>query len=134
MSLHVDLPDEEPPAFLSFLLPDLENGGIVGLDLRLWRDQSGQLWLTDADGLGAGLTYPGSDDESEALALIADQVQEEVIEARWRERVSPVAWPECRIHHSHPLEAVVQNGLAVWACPNEPAPSYPIGSLPESGS
>ena len=74
-------------------------------------------------GVGAGDDPPTTRAEvEEALATIADYLQEHVIDELFR------AWPKCP-DHEHPLSSAVVDGKAVWRCPAEVARVWPIGSL-----
>ena len=69
--------------------------------------------IWDAEGSGSGVYIDASDSFVFALATVADQVQEIVLEAQWDARV-PVGWPRCNRHPgTHPLEAAVVGVEAV---------------------
>ena len=62
------------------------------------------------------------------IAMVADQVQEWVIEALWA--TAPTNWPPCPDHPgTHPLSANVANGAAVWTCPKDGSSFVAIGAL-----
>lgn len=58
---------------------------------------------------------------SEAVAFVADKVQDEVIDDSWE------AWPECR-EHGHPLN-LTTNEAAYWTCPATGVAVAEVGSL-----
>lgn len=63
------------------------------------------------------------------IAHVAEQVQEWAIEYLWGQRKQAV-WPQCPEHpNTHPLSAVVHDGVAVWRCPVSLVVVSPIGSL-----
>ncbi|WP_020578546.1 hypothetical protein [Actinopolymorpha alba] len=84
--------------------------------------------LRSPDGTGAGVSLDRSAPEFERVAMIADQVQEWVIEELWGR--APTNWPRCPHHpDSHPLEASVRDRVAVWMCPADQTPVAPVGGL-----
>ena len=87
-------------------------------------------WLWSEDGSGTGLILESGDGRAFDTAEIADEIQEAVIEARWKTGRNPVAWPECPFHMTHPLDAVMENGEALWICPKQATVRFAIGSLP----
>lgn len=77
-----------------------------------------ELWLEWA---GSGTTLPVSEDDVErAVAHVAAQVQDWVMEEVW------TVWPPCP-GHRHPREVDVLDGTAVWACPADASRHPPIG-------
>jgi hypothetical protein len=78
-----------------------------------------ELWL-ETDSFGIRLPEP--DGSADAVAHVADRVQDEVME----EIVT--TWPPCP-GHQHPLAVGGDDTLALWVCPGEGALSVPIGSL-----
>ncbi|MEU6803105.1 hypothetical protein [Streptomyces neyagawaensis] len=65
-------------------------------------------------------------------AEVADQVQGWAVEALWAAGESAV-WPSCPAHpNTHPLEAAVEKGTAVWCCPRGGATTVPVGELPST--
>ncbi|SFP30813.1 hypothetical protein SAMN05660464_2706 [Geodermatophilus dictyosporus] len=66
---------------------------------------------------------PEMTDEDEALAYLADLVQEAVVEELHG------AWPECP-RHTHPLTVQLSaEGRPVWQCPRDPSVRIAVGSL-----
>ncbi|ASU82576.1 hypothetical protein CDO52_07065 [Nocardiopsis gilva YIM 90087] len=63
-------------------------------------------------------------DESESVALLADQLQTAVLEV-----ACGAPAPECP-GHGHPLTPQVLDGVACWVCPKDPGRRWAI--LPES--
>lgn len=71
-------------------------------------------------------SYDGSTDPEEALVLIADSAQQLVVldhEPPGR------TWPPCPRHIRHPLWAVLQDGRAMWRCPQDATVRVPVGGL-----
>jgi hypothetical protein len=119
---------------LDAVLADLATGG-VHLDARDSDDPNwenfGELramvWAPDGSGVGisVGEGWP----LPERTAAVADQIQEIAIEARWASQMS-ATWPECPAHpNSHPLQARVVDGRAVWCCPETGAVIAEVGTL-----
>jgi hypothetical protein len=84
--------------------------------------------LLDESGCGAGIGFLTAACEEE-IACLADQIQEVVIETRWHNSINPVAWPECPVHRTHPLQATADSGEATWTCLKDATISFAIGSL-----
>jgi hypothetical protein len=109
----------------------------TGVPLPRVEPTSWQTWepsesvaLFAADGTGMGVWLDMTLSEDQALAHLADQVQEWVVEELAR-LGRPTNWPICVAHPAnHPRQAVVEHGRAVWACPVGAADSRPIGELP----
>jgi len=81
------------------------------------------LWLKWAlDGTALPDT---ADDVETAVAHVAEQVQDWLVEELW------TAWPGCP-GHGHPREVDVSRGIAVWACPTDATRHTPIGRLGSS--
>ncbi|GAA4089990.1 hypothetical protein GCM10022233_86650 [Streptomyces shaanxiensis] len=97
---------------------------------RLREDEEDGLILHAPDGSGLGLTVPPPGvTPAERLASLAEQVQEWAVEALWSEGASAV-WPHCPDHpDTHPLEAGVVEGTAVWACPKSGSVFARVGGL-----
>ena len=75
-----------------------------------------------------GVWVSTTDDEQTRIAMLADQVQEFVIEELWSH--APTNWPPCPQHpDTHPLIATVVEGVATWVCPREGTPCSAVGSL-----
>jgi hypothetical protein len=91
------------------------------------RFESVMLWSPDGTGASAYVDHAGP--PGEALARLADQVQEWVIEELSR-TLGPTNWPRCPAHpDTHPMGAVTKGGIGVWACPVDGGPTCAIGSL-----
>lgn len=69
--------------------------------------------------------------EEEQTVMLADQIQELVIEELWSRRLS-ASWPECPTHRGHPLRSAVVETHAVWQCPQDSGIRFPIGGLSPS--
>lgn len=66
---------------------------------------------------------PDWGDKGAALVLLADIVQEEVIQA------THAVWPKCPVHEHSLVAASVDKTHAFWRCPELDRVSVPIGSL-----
>jgi hypothetical protein len=103
------------------VLRDLEHAGAVMPEVRdgHWSDFEGQrtAMLYGPDGSGSGVFVLAGEPLADRVARVADQVQEWAVEALWTAG-RPATWPECPDHpDTHPLQAVVLDGRAVWTCP-----------------
>jgi hypothetical protein len=86
-------------------------------------------WVWAPDGTGTGIRIEVDAPLADRVADTADRVQDAAIEALWYEGLSPT-WPECPRHpNSHPLEAVVVLGRAVWRCPSTTDAVAEVGKL-----
>ncbi|MDY7089063.1 MAG: hypothetical protein SYR96_28650 [Actinomycetota bacterium] len=106
---------------LAVVLVDVD--GLDGLRFRVedddWPGTEGMagamLWF--AGGWGAGVQVALDQGFGTQVAMLADQVQEEVVEALWQAG-RPTNWPTCPRHpHTHPLTAAEHGGQAYWQCP-----------------
>ncbi|MFD5699926.1 hypothetical protein [Streptomyces lasiicapitis] len=89
--------------------------------------------LYEADGSGVGVSVPEEQDAAEQLASLAEQVKDWAVEAL-ASQLLPATWPECPHHPaSHPLDAEVAEGVAVWSCPRTRRVVAPVGTLGELG-
>ncbi|MFI5554024.1 hypothetical protein [Streptomyces sp. NPDC051738] len=120
--------DEEFTQALEAVLHDLRAQCAVRPRLR--EDEEYGLMLHAPDGSGQGLTIPPPGvTPAQRLASLAEQVQEWAVEALWSEGASAV-WPHCPDHpDTHPLEAEVADGTAVWACPRSGSVFARVGGL-----
>jgi hypothetical protein len=117
---------------LAPVLRDLRTTGVPEPDVRDddWANDptvaTAMLWSADAS--GAGLRVDRHAPEPDRIAMVADQVQEWVIEELWS--TAPTNWPPCPDHpRTHPLTAKVVNGAAMWTCPTDGSPFVPVGAL-----
>lgn len=115
-----------------FVARDIASDAIVPtLAENDWSDD--HEWLVTAltwwpDGSGAGISVRPYDSLAERVAFLADQFQENEVEALWAAGRPPV-WPQCPNHpNSHPLGATVQDAVAVWMCQGT-VTIAPIGDL-----
>jgi hypothetical protein len=115
------------------VIRDIQATGIAAPDVRehdyanLPEMATALMWSQDGSGMGVSVLLDRP--ESARIAMVADQVQEWVIEELWRTRRS-TNWPPCSSHPgTHPLAAEDQDGVAVWACPDDGTPVSPIGLL-----
>jgi hypothetical protein len=87
-------------------------------------------WFLEPSGTGVGLRWPRLGGV-EAIAQLANDASEAVVEALWSAH-RPTNWPRCPRHPTtHPLEARVDGGLAVWTCPKSGHRVATVGSLVE---
>lgn len=118
---------------LRLVLDDLRaaEGWAPVVDPTPWQpwQPSESVHLAAPDGTGAGAWLNLSLDPESGLAELADQVQDWVVE-QLPGMHRPAVWPTCPAHpDSHPRQAVVEYGRAVWTCPRGAAVSTPIGRL-----
>jgi hypothetical protein len=84
--------------------------------------------LLSPDGSRASLRVDRDEPEPHRIAMVADQVQEWVIEELWP--TAPTNWPPCPDHPgTHPLTAKVVHGDAMWTCPADGSPFVAVGAL-----
>lgn len=97
-------------------------------DWQTWEpSESAYLW--SEDGTGRGVWVDPSLAEPERVAMVAEQVQELVVEDMPRLHL-PTNWPPCPEHpRTHPLEARATAAAAVWACPQNGQPAFEIGRV-----
>jgi hypothetical protein len=92
-----------------------------------WNDRD-RLCEVSIDGTNSGGFSISFGDEETVVAEIADRLQEWGLdELIWG------GWPTCPRHHTHPLQATVADGHAVWMCPSDSIAVAVIGSLTELG-
>lgn len=129
MTVRMELPDDLV-ARLALVVADVEATAGVDLSFRDegWSDSERTCWVEDESGSECGIGFfPIAC--AEEVALLADQIQEVVMETRWSQRINPAAWPECPTHRTHPLQAIAEDGAALWRCPKDASISFGIGSL-----
>ncbi|QKV95544.1 hypothetical protein HUT19_30545 [Streptomyces sp. NA02950] len=84
-------------------------------------------WEADGSGRGIGL-WPGHG-PADRIAQVAEQASDWAVEALCA-ALKPAVWPECPVHpDSHPLEAGVRGGVAVWSCPRTGQSVALVGEL-----
>lgn len=104
------------------------------IELIAWLDlqPSESVMLFTPDGCGVGVWLDLRLPQADGLAHLADQVQDWAVEELAR-LGRPTNWPACAAHPaSHPRQATVEGGRAVWACPVGGAVSSPIGEISRS--
>ncbi|MGH4027574.1 hypothetical protein ACQB60_01415 [Actinomycetota bacterium Odt1-20B] len=92
---------------------------------------NGEDWvvLYEADGSGTGVSVPEFASTVEQVVVLAEQVKDWAVEAL-AAQLKPAVWPECPDHpDSHPLDAGVVRGVAVWSCPRSRRAVAPVGAL-----
>lgn len=110
---------QTPDAIIPMVEPDYRSGD----DLQ--SHGAGVRWQ---DGTGAGISVPRHQPLAERLVHLADQFQVHEVEALWFASRSAV-WPRCPRHpNTHPLNARLRDGVAVWLC-GESDVIAPIGDL-----
>ncbi|HEY0168286.1 MAG TPA: hypothetical protein VGB75_14690 [Jatrophihabitans sp.] len=95
-----------------------------------WDDQESQAcaMVSWEDGTGAGISVPRHQPLAARVVHLADQFQEGEVEALWFAG-RPAVWPHCPRHpNTHPLNARLRDGVAVWVC-GEFDIIAPIGDL-----
>jgi hypothetical protein len=97
-----DEPAAPEPTSESASAPDDEATG-YGVEVRLG---FGEEWWV-------GVRLEASLSEADAVALLADRMQDEVLENTHGAPVPPCPGPG----HGHPLTAEVVEGIACWVCP-----------------
>lgn len=114
------------------VLRDLRSTGIAPprIEDRDWTDDpsSASVMLWSPDGSGAGVYVSRAAPEFEREAMVADQVQDWVIEELWGD--GPTNWPPCPRHpNSHPMTVSTREAAAVWTCPADEVVILPVGEL-----
>lgn len=118
---------------MTHVLHDLEATGapvpqIEGSD---WQNHPGAesalLWAEDHSGMGVWVDTGLS--ESEQTAMLADQVQDWLVDELCRVGQA-TNWPQCPDHpDNHPLAAVANGDTAAWTCPKSGRVVSEIGVL-----
>ena len=114
------------------VLRDIRATGVPEPEVRDedWADdpELATAMLCDARGGCTGVRVDRSEPEPHRIAMMADQVQEWVIEELWP--TAPTNWPPCPDHpDTHPLTAKVAHGDAMWTCPADGSTVVAVGSL-----
>ncbi|PIM70670.1 hypothetical protein CTU88_19180 [Streptomyces sp. JV178] len=114
---------------LAAVVRDLRAQCSVRPEVREDEDGSGVV-LYAPDGSGQGVWAEADGRPGVVTAEVADQVQGWAVGALWAAG-EPAVWPRCPAHpDTHPLEAAVERGTAVWRCPRGTATAVPVGELP----
>lgn len=77
--------------------------------------------LTHDDGSSVTVRLDEDMTQDEALVLLADQLQESVLES-----TGGAPAPRCPAGHGHPAAAELVDGVASWTCPRGAAPPVPV--------
>jgi hypothetical protein len=114
------------------VLRDIRTSGVPMPEIRDedWADDplTATAMLCSPEGSASGLRVDIDAPERDRIAMVADQVQEWVIEELWGHAATN--WPPCPNHpDSHPLTASTRDGVAFWICPSDLMPFSPVGSL-----
>jgi len=107
--------------------------GLLSMELAPPDDEIA-VWLRAADGFATGiwrgvLTVAEPVSAATAVVVLADQLQEAVIEALWGVGL-PAAWPRCPQHpRGHPLAPREALARPTWCCPVTGYEADEIGHL-----
>lgn len=130
--LHAGTVNDVLSRALEPVLRDIRASGVPVPDIRDddWADDpqvaTAMLWSPDGSGTGVRVDVDAA--EAERVAMVADQVQEWVIEELWGQAATN--WPPCPNHpHSHPLSVSTRDDVAFWVCPRDGMAFAPLGSL-----
>jgi len=115
------------------VLRDLRGSGITPprIEDSDWTKdpQMPSVMLWHSDGSGVQLSVDRLAPEWARVAMVADQLQEWVIEDCWASG-APTNWPQCPHHpDTHPLRASADDDAAMWRCPADGTPISPIGAI-----
>lgn len=81
------------------------------------------------DGAGSGVAVWSDWSLAANVVLLADQIQQQIVEELWRLGRAAV-WPECPDHpNSHPLKPIELDDVATWVCPHSNRRVAEIGRL-----
>jgi hypothetical protein len=124
-------------AALDLVLADVRGSGVgvPRIEPSDWTEDPDRpaAFIRWPSGAGLGVAIDASSSAPRQLRAVAEGLQESVIEEVLRLRGSAV-WPECPAHlNSHPLDARVWDGHAIWACPRSDLVVAEIGYLPGHG-
>jgi hypothetical protein len=130
-SAHSSSPPDPTVSLKDWMAPELlEAWKIIARDLETpdaiiplvlpndWDEQESYAcaMVSWQDGSGAGISVPRHEPLPVRVVYLADQFQESEVEALWSAGRSAV-WPHCPRHpNTHPLNARLHNGVAVWVC------------------
>ena len=114
------------------VLRDLRSTGLAAPTIGdvHWTDDAGlpSAYLWGRHGNGRGVLTDRDEPEHEQVRMVADRVQEWVIEELWGR--APTNWPPCPQHpDTHPLTPAATRGLAEWVCPTDGTAVVPVGDL-----
>ena len=112
-------------------------GPLPWLEESDWQDSvegAESAFLRSRDGSGMGVWVDTRVPDAEQVVMVADQVQEWVVEELAANGRS-TNWPRCPQHpRNHPLAAKSHEGRAVWRCPRGGTVVSEIGRLEGEGS
>lgn len=115
------------------VLRDVRASGVPSPEVREedWADDPLRetAYLCSADGSMSGIAVELGLGEVDQIVGVTDQVQDWVIEEL--QGSGATNWPPCPNHpDSHPLHSDNLDGVAMWTCPTDGTPCWPVGSLP----
>jgi GNAT superfamily N-acetyltransferase len=97
---------ETPEAIMPFVAPSDWGDEELQACAGVWWEHGG----------GSGISVPRHQPLADRVVHLADQFQESEVEALWFAG-RPAVWPHCPRHpNTHPLNARLHNGAAVWMC------------------
>jgi hypothetical protein len=97
-----------------------------------WISSAGMYgWVHANDGSGIGIWFAEDSTWPDVVVSVADVIQEGILEGaeHWG-----VAFPRCREHPNHPMNAEVISGVASWVCPRGEGTPIQIGELHPTNS
>jgi hypothetical protein len=120
-----ELPPAELRRAVELITSDLEPGGASGITLSVEPDrEDNEMWMVYVRGPdgGGGSGFVLGQPFPELVAMLAELVQDQVIDSIWRE------WPACA-RHGHPLGIYSDDDAAWWVCGTDPSWRRAIGTL-----
>ncbi|HET7396892.1 MAG TPA: hypothetical protein VFJ94_00075 [Intrasporangium sp.] len=113
------------------VLADLAAEPVVSLQREAGDGRPAFIWLTDSSGGRTGVPLDPQLRGIDAVVWVAGIVQDAAVDALWAVG-EPAVWPVCRRHPaSHPMNAALVGGVAVWQCPVDLVAVAEVGQLGE---